>query len=240
MPSPISSSIRSLWASTPIKKNLITFLQNLVGIKKQPSNIPTTTWYIPSAIPQQNTIAPINTSQISIKNNQKVVVAEVEPVKLKTPSIEQFLTDIMQTKPKVAIIWSSAEQQEKQGEALFAKGVKEQQFGDLKTRSFKTAVTKSIGNLKLDCYNLTITHNNQQYSVPVMHVTNWSEEMKLQPNEKAGLTNRMFELMDQRDALSSYPNKNNYQNQADKATGAITQFAFGERVPKDIFDLKIN
>lgn len=239
MPSPISTSIRSLWASTPIKKNLITFLQNLVGIKKQPSNIPTAIWHIDDT-PKKDTIAPINANQISIKNNQKVVVAEVEPVKPKTPPVEQFLTGIMQTKPKVAIIWSSAEQQEKQGEVLFSKGVKEQQFGDLKTRSFKTAVTKCIGNLNLDSYNLTITHNNQQYSVPVMHVTNWSEEMKLQPNEKAGLTNRMFELMDQRDALSSYPNKNNYQNQADKATGGITQFAFGERMPKDIFDLKIN
>ncbi|MGG4663989.1 protein-tyrosine phosphatase family protein [Providencia vermicola] len=230
MPSPISTSVRSLCSAISVKKSFVTFFQNLVGIKNQPTNNMTpATWYVPSAIPS----APINTKQIPIKDNQKVVVEEVEPIKPKAPPVEQFLNEIRQNKPQVVIVWSSAQQQEK---TLFSEGVKEQQCGNLKTRSFKTAVTKCIGNLNLDCYNLTITHNNQQYSVPVMYVTNWSEEIKLQPNEKAGLTNRMFELMDQRSTLSSYPNRNNYQNQADKAAGGISQFAFGERVPKDLFD----
>lgn len=236
MASPISTSIRSLWSATPVKKRLVTFLQNLVGIKRQPVNMPKATWYVPSAIPSESTIAPINAKQVPIKSEQKVVMAEIEPIKPKTPPVEQFLTDIMQNKPKVVIVWSSAEHQEKQGKMLFSEGVKEQQLGDLKTRSFKTAVTKCIGNLNLDCYNLTITHNNQQYPVPVMHVTNWSEEMKLQPNEKTGLTNRMFELMDQRVALNSYPNRNNDQNQADKAVGGIAQFAFGDRIPMNVFE----
>ncbi len=236
MPSPISTSVRSLWSPTSIKKSVINFLQKLVGIKRQPANIPTATWYISSKIPSESTIASSNTSQVPIKNDQKVVVAEIESSKPKAPPVEQFLNEIRQNKPQVVIVWSSAQQQEKQGKTLFSEGVKEQQFGDLKTRSFKTAVTKCIGNLNLDCYNLTITHNNQQYSVPVMYVTNWSEEIKLQPNEKAGLTNRMFELMDLRSTLSSYPNRNNYQNQSDKVAGGISQFAFGERVPKDLFD----
>lgn len=236
MPSPISTSMRSLWSATSVKKSLITFLQNLVGIKRQPSDISTTTWYVPSATLYQNTIAPSNTSQTPVKSEQRIVVAEIEPSKPKALLIEQFLNEIIQNKSQVVIVWSSDQQQEKQGKILFSEGVKEQQFGDLKTRSFKIAVTKCIGNLNLDCYNLTITHNNQQYPVPVMHVTNWSEEMKLQPNEKAGLTNRMFELMDQRSALSSYSNRSNYQNQADKAVGGISQFAFGEMVPKGLFD----
>lgn len=236
MPSPISTSVRSLWSPESIKKSVITFLQNLVGIKKQPADMPKATWYVPSAIPSESTIAPINAKQVSIKSEQKLVMEDIEPVKPKASPVEQFLNEIRQNKPQVVIVWSSAQQQEKQGKTLFSEGVKEQQFGNLKTRSFKIAVTKCIGNLNLDCYNLTITHNNQQYSVPVMHVTNWSEEIKLQQNEKAGLTNRMFELMDQRSALSSYPNRNNYQKQADKVAGGISQFAFGERVPKDLFD----
>ncbi|WP_275076101.1 hypothetical protein [Providencia rettgeri] len=236
MASPISTSIRSLWPATSVKKSLITFLKNLKGVKRQPANMPTATWYIPSAIPSKSTKAPIDTKQVLIKSEQKVVMAGIEPIKAKAPPVEQFLSHIMQNKPKVIIVWSSAEHQEKQGKMLFSEGVKEQQFGDLKMRSFKTAVTKCIGNLNLDCYNLTITHNNQQYPVPVMHVTNWSEDMKLQPNEKTGLTNRMFELMDQRVALSSYPNRNNDQNQADKAVGGIAQFAFGERIPMNVFE----
>lgn len=232
MASPISISIRSLWPATPVKKRLVTFLQNLVGIKRQPVNMPKATWYVPSAIPSESTIAPINAKQVPIKSEQKVVMADIEPIKPKTPPIEQFLSDIMQNKPKVVIVWSSAEHQEKQGKMLFSDGVKEQQFGDLKIKKFGINKNGNTENLKFECFNLVVMRNGHQHEVPVMHVKNWSSELNLPRNENSKLISRTVELIYE----SAKLNKSNEKKSVDDGKGKMIQFTFDGRVPEDILN----
>lgn len=232
MVSPISISIRSLWPATPVKKRLVTFLQNLVGIKRQPVNMPKATWYVPSAIPSESTIAPINAKQVPIKSEQKVVMADIEPIKPKTPPIEQFLSDIMQNKPKVVIVWSSAEHQEKQGKMLFSEGVKEQQFGDLKIKKFGINKNGNTENLKFECFNLVVMRNGHRHEVPVMHVKNWSSELNLPRNENSKLISRTVELIYE----SAKLNKSNEKKSVDDGKGKMIQFTFDGRVPEDILN----
>ncbi|EPL9569378.1 hypothetical protein MMK73_001438 [Providencia rettgeri] len=232
MPSPINSSIRSLWSATSVKKSLVTFLQNLVGIKRQPANMPTATWYIPSAVPPESAIAPINAKQVPIKSEQKVVTAEIEPSKPKTPPVERFLSDIMQNKPKVVIVWSSPQSQEKQGKLLFSEGVKEQQFGDLKIKKFGINKNGNTENLKFECFNLVVMRNDHRHEVPVMHVKNWSSELKLPRDENLKLISRTVELIDE----SAKLNKSNEKKSVDNGMGKMIQFSFDGTVPKDILN----
>lgn len=116
--------------------------------------------------------------------------------------VEQFLTSILEEKPNAVVVLSPTTVFETHGYSSFFNVRKEQNFAELKTKLLRTAPVKTIDNLTVDSYSMTVNQAEKKFIVPMIHITNWSGDSDSKVGENQKLAQYLSEVIRNRENLS--------------------------------------
>ncbi|MEX0422980.1 hypothetical protein KDV38_04455 [Providencia rettgeri] len=116
--------------------------------------------------------------------------------------VEQFLTSILEEKPNAVVVLSPTTVFEAHGYSSFFNVRKEQNFAELKTKLLRTAPVKTIDNLTVDSYSMTVNQAEKKFIVPMIHITNWSGDSDSKVGENQKLAQYLSEVIRNRENLS--------------------------------------
>ncbi|MBQ0534948.1 MULTISPECIES: hypothetical protein [Providencia] len=90
------------------------------------------------------------------------------------PPLIECLTKILKEKPIAVVVLSPTTVFETHGYSSFFNVGKVQNFAELKIKLLRTAPVKTMDNLIVDSYSMTVNNTEQKFIAPMIHITNCS------------------------------------------------------------------
>ncbi|EPQ5227490.1 hypothetical protein LN149_000547 [Providencia stuartii] len=120
------------------------------------------------------------------------------------PPLIKCLTKILKEKPTAVVILSPTTVFETHGYSSFFNVGKVQNFAELKTKLLRTAPVKTMDNLIVDSYSMTVNNTEQKFIVPMLHITNWFGDSDSKVLENQKVVQYLSEVIRKRENLDTY------------------------------------